>query len=232
MATIVSHEKKFIFIHIPKTAGRSLDNILSKYASTSWMNHKLIRSALDVIKSFTGLDIPSYTKGKIVPEHSSIARLQISGYDQEIETYYKFCVVRNPWDRARSEYLYQHHYARSRFFRKDYWLTRNGTFMDWLTKAEKDMKLGLHDTQKSLICDLTTGMPIMDKIIPLEKLNIDFPEICDKIGIPRQSVPRINVGGKPADLVMTNDEINMVAKLYKEDLKLFENLGIHYSIPK
>ncbi len=81
-------KNKIIFFHIPKTAGKYIRKILSKYKIThSFWGHDLSRKI---------------DKAHI---HYSIAHEYI---DKTIlETYNKFCVVRNPYERLISAFNYR-----------------------------------------------------------------------------------------------------------------------------
>ncbi len=73
MGEKVSHKHKCIFIHIPKTAGSSIREVL--YGSIYGGSHATARE------------------------------FQIL-FPEEFQSYYKFAVVRNPWERLVSAYAY------------------------------------------------------------------------------------------------------------------------------
>ena len=91
---MVNHEKGVIFIHIPKTAGTSIElasnlefNIKGGDATCygcneriqNWMQH---------------LTVPELIENEFVKKN-------------EFETYYSFTFVRNAWDRLISEVFYR-----------------------------------------------------------------------------------------------------------------------------
>src|SRR6187402_3169911 len=71
--SMISHKHQCIFVHIPKTAGNSINRVFG----VGWENHK---------------DLARY--------HAEIPR-------ETFERYFKFAIVRNPWDRLLSDYNYQ-----------------------------------------------------------------------------------------------------------------------------
>ena len=73
---IISSEKKFIFVAIPKTGTSSIEKALGKYSDTELENGKVKHLLLKNVEDL--LDKP----------------------------YYKFCFFRNPWDRMVSLYHY------------------------------------------------------------------------------------------------------------------------------
>jgi len=101
---IVSSEKKFIFVAVPKTGSSSIERMLIKYNDDE-LN---VRVSDGVIK---------HKKLSKIPEMLD-------------RPYYKFCFFRNPWDRAVSFYHY-HVRQGNTFFGHDF---SEVTFEDWVKK--------------------------------------------------------------------------------------------------
>ena len=75
---MISKEKQFLFLHIPKTGGTSLLGQLEKYCSPHYGGHpQLLRYIENNKKQYP-----------------------------DIEEYYKFTIVRNPWDRLVSAFFF------------------------------------------------------------------------------------------------------------------------------
>jgi len=70
---MISHEHQCIFVHIPKTAGNSINRVFG----VGWENHRDLQRYFD--------ETPR----------------------ENFERYFKFAIVRNPWDRLLSDYNYQ-----------------------------------------------------------------------------------------------------------------------------
>ena len=87
---MISTEKQFIFIHIPKTAGNSLTDILAPYS-----DHQVIIHGNSLGKD-QGRNLENLPGLKHSP--LSVLKDQIPHLDQ----YHKFCTVRNTWDRLIS----------------------------------------------------------------------------------------------------------------------------------
>ena len=77
---MIHHDFRFIYIHIPKTAGNSVNRVFG----IGWDNHKDLQRY--------AAELPSET---------------LAGY-------YKFAIVRNPWERILSDYNYQRRKSRPR----------------------------------------------------------------------------------------------------------------------
>lgn len=229
MGTIISSSRKFIFIHIPKTAGRSVEAVLGPYRDNKFVNHKLFRSARDIIKSYSSISIEKTLFNGMIPEHATLEDIYASKGAEIVNSYYKFCIVRSPWDRALSEYLYQKLSAKSRYLRMSYWKNRNETFDQWLDRAEHEVKTGKHNTQKSMIS--IDGKVSMDCIIPLESIDNKLPSVLKSLNIEPYSLKRLNVGVGSKGEYFSKATIKKVYKIYEEDFEFFSSVGINYKKP-
>ncbi|MFC2052881.1 sulfotransferase family 2 domain-containing protein [Chloroflexota bacterium] len=125
---IISHKHKFIFLKTRKTAGTSIEIALSKYCGENDIITKVTRKD-EKIREELGYRGPQnfhlhcpkntlrywrrYQPGrKYADFYNHIPAMRVKAIiDREIwKTYIKFCIERNPWDKAVSLY---------------YWRTRN-----------------------------------------------------------------------------------------------------------
>src|SRR6059058_1959617 len=94
---MISFQKRFLFVHIPKTAGNSIQSILRNYSEDQIV---ALRSEQDGIERF-GLRNPNYK----IRKHSTLAEYRMALGDEQFRSLYKFACVRNPWDRMVSYYF-------------------------------------------------------------------------------------------------------------------------------
>lgn len=159
---MICHKYKFIFVHIPKTAGTSIGNALTTV-------------------------MPRFGYGSITPagtdKHQHV--LDLIGL-QKSEDYFKFAFVRNPWDRHVSNYFHQRKKNTS-FFKglifKDYtiwspaWRAEMKRKGDLLIARERKGKrifqgLGGFDVSKQFkYSGRLGGVTEGKKIIPSEQLD-------------------------------------------------------------
>jgi hypothetical protein len=93
---IVSHRKKFIYFHVPRTAGSSLRELLYPYKDVSPDDYiTLLPPGVDPLHI-----------------NQEYARNFVSGVDN----YFEFTIVREPLDRLTSMYLYGHNVKRFNSF--------------------------------------------------------------------------------------------------------------------
>lgn len=95
---MISHKFRFIFIHIPKTSGSSLSVFLKSFTdNTILKTSNIIQQInnLQVICERTGMDI----KHKDIKYYENL-------YGNKINDYFKFTIVRNPYDRILSFYFF------------------------------------------------------------------------------------------------------------------------------
>ena len=98
--------------------------------------------------------------------------------------YFRFSVVRNPWDRFISAWKYLP-------------ATRDRSLRDLLANLPMDGAEYRHLTrpQHAILYDENDRL-IVDYIIRFESLQRDFDEVCKMIGKPRRKLPHVNQGNR------------------------------------
>jgi hypothetical protein len=149
-----SEEKKFIFIHIPKTGGTSVKKILSG------------KIKIDGFK--TNGELVEYDKNT----HIRINKKQFKKYND----YYKFVFVRHPYDWMKSYYNF--HSNKSDFYKnitsKKIKNTITVSFDEWLDELKIFNQTDF----------FTHGDEILvDKVCRLEKFEEELKYVLEKINI-------------------------------------------------
>ena len=193
---MISTKHKFLFIHIPKTGGNSLQNILKNYSE----EQLVIRAAhQDGIERFE-IENNKYNTRK----HSTLSEYQAVVDSVLYAKLFKFSTLRNPWDRLISYYFSPHRgiteWNRQNFIQ----------LIDDVLPVENYLSLG----EKEL-------MPLdknIDFLIRFEQLNEDFNKVCRIMNIPEILLPKRNQSKRQAYTQYYDDELKqrVATKFIKE----------------
>lgn len=168
---MISIQKQFLFVHVPKTGGNSIQNVLKSYSEDEIVINGVHQ---DGIERF-GVRNARYE----VSKHSPLSQYQSVMEPDIFNALFKFAVIRNPWDMLVSFYFSPHGGVQE-------W-NRDG-FLN-MVKSTPTMRYfiaGLHSrSQHRLDGDI-------DFLMRFERLDQDFKLVCEKIGIPHVQLPHRN----------------------------------------
>jgi hypothetical protein len=193
------YKYKFIFIHIPKSGGNSLHQLM-KHIN----DHKLIT----FINQFTNkedIDIKCEITKKSI-KHVNILYYR-NMYGNQINNYFKFTIVRNPYDRALSYYFY--FYNTSKIFDKEKFIK--------LINNKEDTSL---DPAHLFIDESFHIVYFEDLVQNLKNLNY-FNDVID---INYDKFPKLNISYNSEinyENVLDEECKNIVYNKYKKDFELF-----------
>lgn len=135
-------------------------------------------------------------------------------YGNYFDSYFKFTIVRNPWDRLLSQYFFRVGDDSQRGF---LCRRKNTSFKEFL---QNPFPIG-HVQQFSSISNKNEDV-LVDFIGKFENLQQDFNTICDKIGFPRQQLPHKNKTKHKHYTEYYDDETKqIVAEKYAKDIEYF-----------
>jgi hypothetical protein len=166
---MISFQKRFLFVHIPKTAGNSIQSVLRDYSE-----HELValRGGQDGVQRF-GLRNPKYK----IKKHSTLAEYRAALGEGQFAELYKFTCVRNPWDRMVSYYFTPTQKAEAwdrKKFRKA--ISRALSVADYLR-----LNKGKGDPFGNV-----------DYVMRFENLTDDFRTVCAALDILPTILPKYN----------------------------------------
>lgn len=207
---MIIHKCKAIYIHIPKTGG-------------SAVKHAILQ-ALGYTTSFT-TDSKRPTKVKKEfsltgpQKHRQLVQVIKDLPNEQVNQYYKFTFIRNPWDRMVSEF----------HWRQQIYNDRKPPPVDFKQfiheiermQASKTYFFRSHiQTQKSFVVD-TAGVVALDDIFRLETITTDIKVVSAKLDLPLQ-IKRYNTSTHRDYREYYNKETKQVInKLYRDDIETF-----------
>jgi len=160
---MISHSKKFIFIHIVKTGGTSIEYMLRKYG---------------ILLQGNGNFDSIYYK-----HATALSIKQMMG--DEYDNYFKFTFMRNPWDWIVSNYAFNRGLARPYIIGTQYPISskvphwaKDMSFFDWLV-----WWIDTFNPSQSMMFTGTKGELLVDVIFRFESLPSDFFKLKKRLGL-------------------------------------------------
>jgi len=199
---IISHKYKFIFVKAQKVGGTSIEDALSKHCDKNDVIARRKKTATTLGYHASAMEI----KRKV-------------GYPIW-NRYFKFSIVRNPWDVLVSEF----------WFRK--WRNENNK----RKLSKRDWFLPFNELVKRLSENARGGMnyryyfnpagdPLLDFYIKYENLEPDYKKVCGRIGIPFELPPRRNafqrLNNRHYSTYYDAEYRNIVAENHKRIIEFF-----------
>lgn len=166
---MISFQKRFLFVHIPKTAGNSIQSVLRDYSEDQLI---ALRKEQDGIERF-GLRNPKYE----IKKHSTLREYRSALGDEQFRNLYKFTCVRNPWDRMVS-----------------YYFTPTQCPESWKPKKFRGIISKAVSIADYLRLDALEEDPFanVDYIMRFENLADDFRAVCRSLDISPTRLPQYN----------------------------------------
>lgn len=175
---MICYSKKFLFYHHGKCAGTSIKNAIKNQSP------KMRREVRETARGHLELD----EMYKLIRRHG-----------HKPQDYFKFTIVRNPWDRLVSWYYH--------------WIKINKSDMDFDAFAKERTMPYKHLNQ-------------MTFILQFEKIRHDWSELCRKLELDRCGLPHIqystNRPKRNYQDYFTDETRELTAKRHKEVIELFD----------
>jgi len=195
---VINYIKKFIFIHIPKTAGTSIEEVLTdencSLKQNQWSN-----------KGFSS-PLNHLTLGQLM-KHEKLT-------NPDARDFFKFAFVRNPWDKTISECFCPH--IQAIFKNCENTKDKIKTVCHWSSKGG----YGGHCRKQT---DFIKHAGIeLDFVGRFENLHQDYNHICTALGVPPITLPhKFNSHRLHYSTYFDNETEDLVREIYKKDIENF-----------
>jgi len=208
----ISKARRFIFVHVPKTAGTALTLALEDRATKDDL---IIGDTPKAKRRKKRLE--DLTPAGRLWKHSTLA--DIDGIVSTDEMADMFCttLVRNPWDRAVSYY----HWLREQSF--DHPAVGLAKLLDFNMFMRDPVTVGaFSDWPYGAYMADANGVERCDKFMRIEHLEEDLQPLVKHLGVGL-SVPVANVSGRERDYRSYYDDalVEFVGALCAEDVRRF-----------
>jgi len=204
---MVSHELKAIFIHIPKTGGgSSIEEMI-------WPMEKG-RSETQLWMGFKDAYHNEFQTGGL--QHLRAEQVRHVLGDEVFSSYFKFSIVRNPWDKALSQYRYM---ASRPDLMNFIGMHEGDCFKRYLERIQTKEHVQWMPQHKFLLN--AAGDVLVDYIGRFEVFEQAVKEATRRIGLSCDQVPHVNASHSVGTDVLDQESHEQVAELYKEDIALF-----------
>jgi hypothetical protein len=207
---LISHRKKFIYTKTVKTAGTSVEVFFEKWCLPpgKWK----LQHARPAYRGKTGI-IGGRGEHVSLPWYNHMPASHIKNQISEDvwNNYFKFCVIRNPFDKAVSAFYFLHDKTAG-----------VGEFREWLMRV--GAKNAILDRDRYMI----GGEICVDYFIKYEKLFEGICEVCKRLKIPqpsRSSIPKLKTGRRRRGIILRDyyDKrcLRMIENIFRFELQHF-----------
>ena len=200
---MISESKRFLYIHVPKTGGYTIKNILAPYS-----NDKILKGRPSLLGAGKGWQMYDGKSNKMMMHGG------IQFYEKKygsLDKYFKFSVVRNPWDRLLAYSV---------------WLN-GGVFSDealnHVLNATKFMKP--HARTQVYLWRYKNGDIAIDEFVLFEdfkdSLIVIFNRLDIEFNVKDLDVKLNSTEHKHYSEYYTDENIELVSRVCEEEIKMF-----------
>lgn len=214
---LVSHRKKFIFVKTQKTAGTSVESFFEKYCMEDglWVQS---HDRDQVISEFgmIGGRGPGAKYDKLY-SHLTAEQIKAIVSEETWNTYFKFSVIRNPFDRLISRYFFSKKKENSKYFEG---LAEQTVVQDFRSFIKQRCYPIINHLK-------VEGELALDFLIRYEKLNSDVEHVAHRLGVEFRSadLPTFKSGYRSLsftpDMLYDESSIAHVNDTYAEEIDRF-----------
>ena len=201
---MLCHPFHTIFVHVPKTAGQSIEMVFLSKLGLTWRQRAplLLRPNRDPAKG------PERLAHLYAREYVACGHVDA----EQFAAYFKFAVVRNPWARAVSEYKFA--YRRRMDFAR---------FLDEVIARRLGVVEQRHIDPQVAFLTGDDGEILVDRVLRFESLAAGFTDVSRRVFGAAALLPNVNVSRDRTDYRAFYDETGrqLIADIYRDDVATF-----------
>ncbi len=207
-------ELKTLFIHIPKTAGQSVEESLLTELAVPWSERRKRREYL-MFHNPEDETLPASMA------HLTAKQYLQHGYltEEEFDSFFKFAFVRNPWDRLVSSYHYLGFDAKCSF----------AEFVQKRSKNPDKRTYGLHFISQSDFLEDENGEVCVDFVGRFESISADFLTVAEQLNLQSVDLPHRNQGNRRDSDPSLLTGLKYLLKMQRYQFVKFKNTKRHYT---
>lgn len=203
---MISDRHRCIFVHIPRCAGTSVEEVI-------WPGE---RRKEDLWMGFVDRFHNKHQTGGL--QHLLARQIRQEVGEERFSSYYKFTIVRNPFDRLVSQFAYMRAREDLRAF---IGMSEDASFEDYVSLI-RERRHVQWEPQCSFLCD-EGGELLVDFVGRFERLDGDMGEVFGRLGLDvADGLPHrngVHRGGYRN--YYTDDLRQLVEDMYRDDLVRF-----------
>jgi len=213
----ISHPHKTIFVHIPKTAGTSVEAVLGMHGD---------KTDIGIVPYFDQINDDEHLYGKQM-QHMTAAQIREVVKSRGIfSDYFKFTIVRNPWDRLVSMFAWtdQKWFKGEELLRSDFEKLVQDSYA--LFRAAKSSPKAIElpaylRRQYDYIFD-NCNRKLVDFVARYENLDFDWRIICIKLRLEVSLPHRMKSHHQNYKHYYGRETQRLVSEMFALDLEEFQ----------
>ena len=218
--TMISTELKCIYIHIPKTGGTSIESKLGFHNGEEIARHQDHRRYRNLESSVWPPSRGAWSPMSFLRFGFQRIRGVQEGFDfpsaADLDSFYKFAIVRNPWDRVYSWYR---NVMRDENHQAELGVNSQCGFGDFITNHLDTWAM---NSQLDWLID-SDGEMAMDYVGKFETLQESFDEIGKALGFDDTQLPVLLHSGKTDYRGAYEAKlVDKIADRYAREIEYFE----------
>ncbi|HEY5652871.1 MAG TPA: sulfotransferase family 2 domain-containing protein [Pontiella sp.] len=220
-------DKKLLFIHIPKNAGKSIEvglGMASSHALNVFGKRSLINRAFTSLqRKSSNPDARKHLHGSLditlCAQHLTLQEIRLLNLipEQDLKTLRIFAVCRNPWDRALSSFR---HFIGVQDLTP---VTFESFCESWYDMPPSDHNTLAHRRRQIDFIINERGIPAVQHVLRFENLASEFSELCRVWNLGDLTLPCIGRQHPSCGYaeMYTDKSRKLIAERFAEDIEYF-----------